>query len=83
MKGNDFIFDSVQLMHYKCYAVNFKRGGLYIDPPYWIKKKKAKTKPKNMDDKYFHYAAIVAITYVEIKVDPKRVSNINLHIHFC
>ena len=34
MKGSDFIFDSVQLMHYKCYAVNFKRGGLYIDPPY-------------------------------------------------
>ena len=36
-----------------------------------------------MDDKYFHYASIVALSYVEIKVDPKRVSNINLHIHFC
>ena len=26
MRGSDFIFDSVQLMHYKCHKVNFKRG---------------------------------------------------------
>ena len=27
MKGSDFIFDSVQLMYYKCREVNFKCGG--------------------------------------------------------
>ena len=41
MKGNDFIFDSVQLMYYKCHKVNFKSGDSYIDSPDWIKKKKS------------------------------------------
>ena len=27
MRGNDFIFDSVQLMYYKCHEVNFRRCG--------------------------------------------------------
>ena len=40
MRESDFIFDSVQLMHYKCHKLNFKRGGSYIDSPDWIKKKK-------------------------------------------
>ena len=31
MKGNDFIFDSVQLMFYKCHKVNFKRGVSYAN----------------------------------------------------
>ena len=39
MRLSDFIFDSVQLMHYKCHKVNFKRCGSYIDSPDWIKKK--------------------------------------------
>ena len=39
MKGSDFIFDSVQLMYYKCREVNFKCGGWYIDSPDWIKRK--------------------------------------------
>ena len=33
IKESDFIFDSVQLMYYKCHKVNFKRGGLYTDSP--------------------------------------------------
>ena len=33
MKGSDFIFDSVQLMYYKCHEVNFKRGSSFIDSP--------------------------------------------------
>ena len=46
MRGSDFIFDSVQLMYYKCHKVNFRRGGSYIDSPDWIKKKKATINPK-------------------------------------
>ena len=30
MRGSDFIFDSVQLMYYKCHKVSFKRGGSLI-----------------------------------------------------
>ena len=33
MKGSDFVFDSVQVMHYKCHKVSFIRGGLYINSP--------------------------------------------------
>ena len=44
MGGSDFIFDSVQLMYYKCHKVNFKRGGSYIDSPDWITKSNNKSK---------------------------------------
>ena len=53
MKGSDFIFDSVQMMYYKCHKVNFKHGGSCIDSPDWIKKKKVTINPKNTDDKCF------------------------------
>ena len=51
MKGNDFIFDSVQ--YYKCQKVSFIRAGSYIDSPDWIKRKKTTIIPKNIDDKCF------------------------------
>ena len=41
MRGSIFIFDSVQLMYYKCHKVNFKCGGPYIGSLDWIKTKKA------------------------------------------
>ena len=44
MRGSDFIFDSVQLLSYKCHKVNFKRDGSYVDSPDWKKKQKAKNK---------------------------------------
>ena len=53
MKGSGFIFDSVQLMYYKCHNVNFKRNGSYIDSPDSIKKKKPTINPKTDDDKCF------------------------------
>ena len=44
MRGSDFIFDSVQLMYYKCHRVKFIAGGLHIVSSYRIfcilKKKK-------------------------------------------
>ena len=76
MKGNDFIFDSVQLMYYKCHKVNFENRGLYIDSADLIKKKKATTNPKNTDVKSFQYAVTVPLNYEEIKRNPDRVSNI-------
>ena len=50
------IFDSDQMMYFKCHKVNFRRGGSYIDSPDWIKKKKATIDPKDKDDKCFQYA---------------------------
>ena len=53
MRGSDFIFDSVQLLYYKCHKINFKRGGSYTDSPEWRKKKKATINPKNPNDECF------------------------------
>ena len=66
MKGSDFIFDCVNLLHYKCHKINPKRGGLYIDSPDWIKDKKKTKSPINDDDKCFQYAETVTINHVEI-----------------
>ena len=54
MREINFIFDSVQLMYYKCHKVNFKRGGSDIDSLDWIKEKKATINLKNADDKCFN-----------------------------
>ena len=77
MRGSDFILDSVQLLHYKCHKINFKRGSSYID---WTKKKNATTNPKNTDDKCIQYAVTVASNYEEIKWNPERVLNIKTFI---
>ena len=81
MRGSDFIFDSVQLMYYKCHKVNFRPGGSNIDSPGWIKKIKATINLKNKDDKYFQYAVTVALNYGEIGSHPGRVSNIKPFIN--
>ena len=33
MRESDFIFDSVQLLYYKCHRISFKRSGSYNDSP--------------------------------------------------
>ena len=53
MRGSDFIFDSVQLMYYKCHRVKFIAEGLHIVSSYGIKKKKSNNKSKNTDNKIF------------------------------
>ena len=40
MGGNDFIFDCVHLLFYKCHNINPNCGGSYIDSPDWIKTEK-------------------------------------------
>ena len=40
MKGNEFIFDSVDLLEYKLNKITSNRGGSYVDSPKWLKKKK-------------------------------------------
>ena len=81
MKGSNFTFDSVQLMHYKCHKVEFKRDGSYIDSPNWLKNKKATINPKDQDDKCFQYVATVALNFDEIESRSERVSNIKLFMN--
>ena len=54
-----------------CHKANFKRGGLYIDSPDWIKNKKVTINSEIKDDKCFKYAAAVPLIYEEIKCNPE------------
>ena len=68
MKGSEFVFNYVQLLHHKCHKITFNRGGSYTDSPYWIKNKKATTIAINKkDSKCFQYAVTVALNHEEIK----------------
>ena len=47
MKGSEFIFDSVNLLHYHLQKTSLKRtGSSYIDSPEWLKNKKSNNKSK-------------------------------------
>ena len=41
MGGNEFVFDCVHPLYYKCQKINQNFGRSYIDSPDWIKNKKA------------------------------------------
>lgn len=58
MRRSNFIFDSVQLLCYKCCKISFKCIGSHIESPNWIKNKKATINSINGDDKCFQYALI-------------------------
>ena len=67
MKGSDFIFDCVNLLHSGCHKINLSRGGPYIDPPDQIENKKAFINPISGDHKCFQYTAIVALNHEKKK----------------
>ena len=76
MKGSEFVFDKVDLLHCKCHKISQNRGGSYIDSPKWLKKKKKTINPKTYDSKCFQYAVTVALNYQNIKYNPERISAI-------
>ena len=60
MKGSDFLFDCINLLHYKYHKINLKRSKSYIDSLDRMKNKKAKI--NNIDNvKCFQYATLVAL----------------------
>ena len=68
MKSNDFTFDCIHLLYYKCHKINSKRGGSYIDSPDWIKNKNSSINPINKKDKKcFQYAITVPLNHKEIE----------------
>ena len=40
MRGSEFVFRSVDQLHYKCHKISLKRVGSNIDSPEWLKKQK-------------------------------------------
>ena len=82
MKGSEFIFDSVNSLHYHLQKTSLKKtGSSYIDSPEWLKNKKATINPKNNNDNCFQYALTVALNYQNVKKDPQRILKIKSFIN--
>ena len=77
MRGSEFVYDSIDVLHYNLNKVSLSRGGSYIDSPKWLKNKKATIKSQNeKDDKCFQYALTVALNHEKIKKDPQIIPKI-------
>ena len=73
MKGSQFVFDSVDQLYYKLQKKKLNGGGSYIDPPKWLKNKKAAINPTQKDDACFLYTVAVAPIHEQIKSHPERI----------
>ena len=79
MNGSEFVFESVDLLHYRLHKISLNRGGSYIDSPSWIKNKKATINPQNKDNKdnkCFKYAITAALNYSKINNHPEKISKL-------
>ena len=72
MKGNDFVFDSIDRIYYICQKISQNRGSLYIDAPSLIKK--ATINLKNSNRNCFRYVMTVALNHQNIKNHPERIT---------
>ena len=44
VKGNEFVFDYIHLLYYKCHKINLNPCRSYTGSPDWIKSKKTSNK---------------------------------------
>ena len=66
IKGNDFVFESVEIMDYELHRVRLRRGGSYIKSTEWLANKRATINPKNKnDDECLRWSTISALNYNE------------------
>ena len=72
MRGSEFVFDNVDLLHYNLNIISLKRGGWYMYSPKWLKNKKATINPKN-NDRCFQYDLSAALSHKQIKSHPERI----------
>ena len=71
IKGSNFIFGYVNLLHYKCNIINLKRSGSYIDSTDRIKKKTISL--INDHDKCFQYDVTAELNHDEIGKNSQRI----------
>ena len=65
MRGSEFVFDGVNLLHYDLNKISLNRGGSYIKSLAWLSAKRATVNPQNKkDDKCFQYALTVALLII-------------------
>ena len=77
MRGSEFNFDAVNLLHYDLNKISLNRGGSYIKSPDWFNGKKT-IDPKNKDNKCFQYALTVTLKYEKITKIIKEYQRLNL-----
>ena len=63
VRGSEFVFDSVYLLHYNLHKITLNRGGSNIDSPKWLSNKKPTINPNNNYDKCFQYTITVALNH--------------------
>ena len=68
MKRNEFVFDCVHLLYYKCHKTDPNCGRSYIDSPNWIKNKKTTINPINKEyNKFFLQAVTVTLNHEKLE----------------
>ena len=75
MRGSEFIFDSVDALHFDLNKISLSRDRSCIDSSEWLKNKKATINPKNNDDRCFQCAVALALNHEQIKSHPERISS--------
>ena len=81
-RGNNFIFDYVYLLYYKCHKLNLDRDGSYIDFLERIKNKKATTNPFNKNyNEEFQCAVTATLYYEEIGKHPEITTRVQTFIN--
>ena len=80
MRGSEFNFDAVTLLHYDFNKISLNRGGSYIKSPDWLHGKKTINPKNEKENKCFQYALTVALNYEKIKEDHQRISKTKLFI---
>ena len=81
MKRSEFVFDNVDLLHYKFHKICLYCGGSYIDPPDQLENKKQQKILKKKDGKCFQYSVAAALSLKQIKIHAKRMSKIKPFIN--
>ena len=77
MKGSQFVFDCVHLLHYEVHKINLNHVGSCIDSPHWIRNKTATINFLNKNDnKSFQYAVTAALKHENIGGHPGRTTKI-------
>ena len=74
--GNNFVFESADILVYCIHKTSVKRGKSYMKSPEWILNKRATINPKNKDNKCFQYSIIVTLNHQKNENNPERISNI-------
>ena len=77
MKDSNFVFESVDLLHYSLHKTILKRGKSYIKSPKWLRNKGATINPKSIDNNGFRDSIVASLNHERIRNHPERISNLS------